>query len=429
MFIIYVNLDYHRLPLALREQFSFAAEQLAQADQKLNQEKSILENVILSTCNRTEIYAVVDQIHTGRYYLKRFLANWFNVDLATINTYVMIEEQDAAVTHLFRVASGLESLIVGEPQILGQVKRSFFAAQANATTGAIFNHLFQEVITFAKRMHTEYKISEHSISSSQAGLHQIKSHLQALQGKQLAIVGLGEMGRQALDNAYNMGFSHIVLVNRTLSKAQHLAANFGQQVSAAPLTNLTEVLADSDAVITAVAAREPVITEQTLTKRRSNLVLIDLGVPRNIRLTPQLANQLHYYNIDQLTEIVQSNNELRQQLVKKIAAEIPVAVQDYYTWQRQLHIVPVIKELRESALAVQGTALTSLQRKLPELDEHELKVIRKHMKSIVNQLIKQPIKTIKELSVTTDAEVDIDFFKQIFGLDEDEATAKKEVAK
>ena len=96
MFIIYVNLDYHRLPLALREQFSFAAEQLAQADQKLNQEKSILENVILSTCNRTEIYAVVDQIHTGRYYLKRFLANWFNVDLATINTYVMIEEQDAA---------------------------------------------------------------------------------------------------------------------------------------------------------------------------------------------------------------------------------------------------------------------------------------------------------------------------------------------
>ncbi|MFD0897114.1 glutamyl-tRNA reductase [Loigolactobacillus binensis] len=427
MYIIYLNLDYQRLPLALREQFTFTTQELVQADQQLNQEKSVLENVILSTCNRTEIYAVVDQLHTGRYYLKRFLANWFNVELATINTYVKFEEQAAAVTHLFRVASGLESLLVGEAQILGQVKRAFFTAQANGTTGAIFNHLFQAVITFAKRMHATYKISEHSTSASQAGLHRIKTHLQSLTNKQLVIVGLGVMGRQVLDNAYSMGFSRIILVNRTLSKAQNIASKFGRQVSAVPWSHLTAVLAHADAVITATAATQPIIVQQTLSSFQADLILIDLGVPRNIKLSTSLATILPCYDIDQLTTIVQANDGLRQQLVQKINLAIPAAVQAYYLWQQQLHIVPVIKELRESALDIQATALASLQRKLPELDEHELKVIRKHMKSIVNQMIKQPIKTVKELSVTAAAESDIAFFEQIFGLTGAEKVVNKEV--
>ncbi|WP_369406548.1 hypothetical protein [Lentilactobacillus kisonensis] len=162
--------------------------------------------MILSTCNRTEIYAVVDQVHTGRYYLKRFLSRWFNMPLEQIDGWVNIGVKENAVKHLFEVAVGLDSLIMGEPQILGQVKQAFFNAEDNGTTGVIFKHLFQQVISFAKRMHTKYPTSELSLTSHQAGLHQIKTHLGSVKGKTLAVVGLGDVGSHLLKKCQHDGF-------------------------------------------------------------------------------------------------------------------------------------------------------------------------------------------------------------------------------
>ncbi len=416
MFVISVSLNYQKLPLPIREQFVFSKPETVRANRLLNTEKSILENVILSTCNRTEVYAVVDQIHTGRYYIKRFLANWFHVDLEQINQWVKVETERAAVTHIFRVAAGLESLIAGEPQILGQVKAAFFVARDQSVTGVILNHLFQQAVTVAKQLHTDYRVSELSQTSGQAALHQIKVTLGRLNGKVLTIVGLGEEGQHVLKNASTMGFQKILIVNRTAEKATRLAQQFGTGVYAASLNQLPLILGQTDALIMATAAKTPLLAGSQLQSAVNRLkIIVDLGVPRNVAQSG-LPQEIEYDDLDHLTAILSQNQHRKQAMLQQMAAQIPAAVADFYRWQQELHVVPIIRELRESSLKVEESVYDSLVRKLPDLDAHAQKVIHKHLKSIVNQMIKGPIKQIKELSTTADAHDDLAFFCQLFDL-------------
>ncbi|MBB1069498.1 glutamyl-tRNA reductase [Limosilactobacillus sp. RRLNB_1_1] len=410
MYLMCVSLNYHQLPIELREKFSFSADEIPKANRLLNAEKSILENLLISTCNRTEIYAVVDQIHTGRYYIKRFLAEWFHYTVEEFNQYVSITTKDDAASHLFRVIVGLDSLIKGEPQILGQMKNAFQVATDQGTTGVILNHLFRQAITFSKRMHTEYRVSELAQSSGQAGLHQIKSDFGSLEGKSLAVIGLGHIGKHTAYNASNMGFSKVLLLNRTDQKAEQIANELQGVVEARPFSQLDSVMAEVDAAVFAASVKEPLY--QVTNDRQQ--VIIDLGVPRNVANNSECVN---YYDIDNLHSILETNDTKKNQMLNQIAKEIPLEVNDFYVWEKQLHIVPVIRGLREHSLKIEGEAYDSLLRKLPELNAHERKVISKHMKSIINQMIKGPIKEIKELSVTPGATADIDFFCKIFGMD------------
>lgn len=405
-----VSLNYHQLPIELREKFSFSADEVPKANRLLNAEKSILENLLISTCNRTEIYAVVDQVHTGRYYIKRFLAEWFHYTVEEFNQYVSITTKDDAASHLFRVIVGLDSLIKGEPQILGQMKNAFQVATDQGTTGVILNHLFRQAITFSKRMHTEYRVSELAQSSGQAGLHQIKSNFGSLEGKSLAIIGLGHIGKHTAYNASNMGFSKVLLLNRTDQKAEQIANELQGVVEARPFSQLDSVMAEVDAAVFAASVKEPLYR---VTDDRQQ-VIVDLGVPRNVAYDSECVN---YYDIDNLHSILETNDTKKNQMLNQIAKKIPIEVNDFYVWEKQLHIVPVIRGLREHSLKIEGEAYDSLLRKLPELNAHERKVISKHMKSIINQMIKGPIKEIKELSVTPGATADIDFFCKIFGMD------------
>lgn len=410
MYLMCVSLNYHQLPIELREKFSFSADEIPKANRLLNAEKSILENLLISTCNRTEIYAVVDQVHTGRYYIKRFLAEWFHYTVEEFNQYVSITTKDDAASHLFRVIVGLDSLIKGEPQILGQMKNAFQVATDQGTTGVILNHLFRQAITFSKRMHTEYRVSELAQSSSQAGLHQIKSDFGSLEGKSLAVIGLGHIGKHTAYNASNMGFSKVLLLNRTDQKAEQIANELQGVVEARPFSQLDSVMTEVDAAVFAASVKEPLYR---VTDDRQQ-VIVDLGVPRNVADDSECVN---YYDIDNLHSILETNDTKKNQMLNQIAKKIPIEVNDFYVWEKQLHIVPVIRGLREHSLKIEGEAYDSLLRKLPELNVHERKVISKHMKSIINQMIKGPIKEIKELSVTPGATADIDFFCKIFGMD------------
>ncbi|MDH5105162.1 glutamyl-tRNA reductase [Lentilactobacillus diolivorans] len=428
MFIIYVSLNYQKLPIDIREKFVLSKDELVQANRLLNEEKSILENVILSTCNRTDVYAVVDQIHTGRYYIKRFLANWFHMDLDQINRWVEIGTKEVAVTHLMRVSTGLESLIVGEPQILGQVKDAFFLARDNQTTGAILDHLFKQAITFSKKMHTDYRVSELAQTSGQVGLHQIKQTLGSVDGKRLAIVGLGEVGDHVLKNASTMGFGQILILNHHDSKAIEQADQYPEMIDARPWRQLLATLNQSDAVVMATSSKQALLSGDAIANTSALKIIIDLGVPRNVAKAG-LPDQVRYYDIDHITGIIAENKIEKQQMLNKIADQVPAAVQDFYVWQKQLHVVPVIRQLRESSLNVEKVVYDSLLRKLPDLDAHQRKVISKHMKSIINQMIKGPIKEIKELSVQDGANADLRFFCDIFGLSFDEIISQQRSSK
>ena len=259
-------------------------------------------------------------------------------------------------------------------------------------------------------MHTEYRVSELAQSSSQAGLHQIKSDFGSLEGKSLAVIGLGHIGKHTAYNASNMGFSKVLLLNRTDQKAEQIANELQGVVEARPFSRLDSVMAEVDAAVFAASVKEPLYR---VTDDRQQ-VIVDLGVPRNVADDSESVN---YYDIDNLHSILETNDTKKNQMLNQIAKEIPLEVNNFYVWEKQLHIVPVIRGLREHSLKIEGEAYDSLLRKLPELNAHERKVISKHMKSIINQMIKGPIKEIKELSVTPGATSDIDFFCKIFGMD------------
>ncbi len=197
MHILKVGFNYKTTPVEIREKFTFNEEKLAEAMIALKDQKSILEDVIVSTCNRTEMYAVVDQLHTGRFYIKQFLADWFKEEKETFSTYLQITEDDGAIEHLFRVTTGLDSMVLGETQILGQLKQAFSKGQLANTTGTIFNELFKQAITFGKRMHKETGIGEHAVSISYAAVELAKEKFGDLSDKHVAILGAGKMGELA----------------------------------------------------------------------------------------------------------------------------------------------------------------------------------------------------------------------------------------
>ena len=429
MHIVVVGLNYKTAPVEIRERLTFEPTQIGEAMTQLQNKKSILENVIISTCNRTEIYAVVDQLHTGRFYIKQFLSEWFQLEQNDFVPYLFVYEQDGALNHLFQVSCGLNSMVVGETQILGQVRTSFLEAQSIKSTGTVFNQLFKQAITLAKKAHTETDIGANAVSVSYAAVELAKKIFGTLANKNVLILGAGKMGELAIQNLYSNGAKNVTVINRTVEKAEVLANRF--EGIAKPLNELQCALIDADIVISSTGAKNFVITKTMMNAvdkiRRGNpLFMVDIAVPRD--LDPMIAEleSVFLYDIDDLEGIVEANLQERQKEAEKIMLMIEAEISEFNQWLHLLGIVPVISALREKALAIQGETMQSLERKLPHLSERDRKVINKHTKSIINQMLKDPILQAKELASLPDAEQSLILFKKIFNLDQIEESKSNE---
>jgi glutamyl-tRNA reductase len=426
--IVVVGVNYKTAPVEIREKLTFSESELVDAMKQLQQQKSILENVIVSTCNRTEVYAVVDQLHTGRYYIKSFLANWFHMEIDALTPYLNIMENEAAVEHLFRVASGLDSMILGETQILGQVKSSYLLAQEHGTIGTIFNQLFKQAVTFAKRAHSETEIGANAVSVSYAAVELAKKIFGDLSSKHVLIIGAGKMGELAAQNLYGSGVGKVTVVNRTLEKAKQLAEKFSG--TAKSLCELSCALLEADIVISSTGAKDYIITKEMMVhvekmRKGRPLFMVDIAVPRD--LDPALAEleSVFLYDIDDLEGIVQANLEERKKAAEQIERMIGTELVAFQQWLHTLGVVPVIAALREKALAIQAETMRSIERKLPHLSERDRKVLNKHTKSIINQLLRDPILRAKELAAEPNAEEALQLFMKIFNI-EDEVKAQKQ---
>ncbi|KQL53378.1 glutamyl-tRNA reductase [Heyndrickxia shackletonii] len=421
MYIIAVGLNYKTAPVEIRERLSFNEEELQSAMTALKEKKSILENVIVSTCNRTEVYAVVDQLHTGRYYIKDFLAEWFQMEKDEFSPYLFIYEQDAAVEHLFKVICGLNSMVLGETQILGQVRNSFLTGQQAGSTGTIFNHLFKEAITIAKKGHSETEIGSNAVSVSYAAVELAKKIFGNLKDKHVLIIGAGKMGELAIENLHGSGATNITVINRTFEKAKNLADRF--QGNAKTLQEMQCALVDADILISSTGSKDYVITKEmmdSVNKMRKNrpLFMVDIAVPRD--LDPQISEteNIFLYDIDDLEGIVEANLAERKKAADKIMMMIEEAIVHFNEWVNMLGVVPVITALREKALAIQAETMKSIERKMPNLTEREKKILSKHTKSIVNQLLKDPVSQAKEIAAEPNAELHLALFKRIFNIQE-----------
>lgn len=415
-----VGLNYKTAPVEIRERLTFNETDLGEAMVKLQTKKSILENVILSTCNRTEIYAIVDQLHTGRYYIKEFLSDWFGIDQTEFSPFLSYYEEDSAVEHLLRVSCGLTSMVLGETQILGQVRSAFLCAQEKSATGTVFNQLFKQALTVAKRGQTETEIGANAVSVSYAAVELAKKIFGSLDSKNILILGAGKMGELAAENLQGSGHLKVTVINRTYSKAVALAEHFNGQAKA--MEELQSALVEADILISSTSAKNFVISKEIVDaavkmRKGKPLFMVDIAVPRDI--DPQIGEieNVFLYDIDDLEGIVEANLQERKKAAEKIMIMIEKEVVEFNQWLDTLGVVPVISALREKALTIQAATMESITRKIPNLSDHDKKVLNKHTKSIINQLLKDPILQAKEMASRPDAEDELRLFTKIFNID------------
>ena len=421
MHTIVVGLNYKTAPVEIREKLSFIESELPQAMEALQKQKSILENVIVSTCNRTEIYAVVDQLHTGRHFVKQFLANWFDLPVETFSSYLTIREEDEAVEHLFKVTAGIDSMVLGETQILGQVKKSFLSGQEIGTTGTVYNQLFKQAVTFAKRAHNETAIGENAVSVSYAAVELAKKIFGSLQRKHVAILGAGKMGELAIENLYGSGVGKVTVINRTFEKAESLAAKFHGEAKS--MKELQCSLLEADILITSTGATDYVIDYELMQfverlRKGKPLFMVDIAVPRDIDPRVGELPNVFLYDIDDLQGIVEANLAERERAAADITNMIGEEVVQFKDWVATLGVVPVISALRKKANRIQQETMTSIENKMPDLTERERKILSKHTKSIINQLLKEPILQAKEMANSPKANEQLRLFQQIFGIED-----------
>lgn len=421
MHIVVVGLNYRTAPVEIREKFAFFEQDLPQALAELKETKSILECVIVATCNRTEIYAVVDRVHLCGHYISSFIERWFQVPKEEFSKHLYTYEDDKAIEHLLRVTSGLDSMVIGETQILGQVRDAFLLSQSLKATGIFFNTLFKQAITFAKRAHSETSIGENPVSVSYAAVELGKRIFGSYANKTIMIIGAGKMSELTVKHLHSNGVGKVIVVNRTYERAVELAEKFNGVPCGAE--HMLERLNEVDIVISSTGAPGYVLTRDQLQnvmhKRKSKpLFMMDIAVPRD--LDPQISelSNVFLYDIDDLQAIVANHLQERRKEAVKIEGMIAVEIAAFEQWKKTLGLSPVIQALQAKANSVHEETMESLLKKLPDLDDREIKVIRKLTKSIVNQMLRDPILRIKEMSAGKRGDEAVEMFTKIFALEE-----------
>jgi glutamyl-tRNA reductase len=431
MHIVAAGLNYRTAPVEIREKFAIAEQDLPRALAGLKATKSVLECVIVATCNRTELYAVVDRVPVCKHYIPVFLEQWFGIPREEFAGHLYMHEDNEAVRHLFRVTAGLDSMVIGETQILGQVRDAFLLAQQQNATGTYFNNLFKQAVTQAKRAHSETSIGNNPVSVSYAAVELGKRIFGSYAGKKVAILGAGKMSELTVKHLYANGADKVFVINRTYEKAVELAAKFNGIPSG--MDQLLDRLVQADIVISSTGSKDYVLTKEQLApvlhKRKSRpLFMMDIAVPRD--LDPQIGElgNVFLYDIDDLEAIVDNHLAERRKEAVKIEAMIETELLAFVQWTKTLGVSPVIRALQTKANAIHEETMDSLMKKLPDLDEREQKVIQKLTKSIVNQMLRDPILRIKEMAAEKHGDEALDMFTKIFALEEQLAEQEAEEA-
>lgn len=401
MFVIVFSINYKFAPVEIREKIHFEEGDIGRVTRMLNSKESIEENVVLSTCNRTEIYVCTRNDSLAIKSISEFISEWFGLEVEKFVPFVQIEKNEKAIEHLFNVSAGLYSMVIGECQILGQVKSSFAKSQECKTSGTIFNELFKQAITFAKKVHTETELGKKAVSVSYAAVELAKKLIDDLAKKNILIVGAGEMAELAAINFASQG-SFVTIANRSVGRAEKLAKKInGNHISLDELKNLDKY----DLLVGSTSAREYIITEKLIRNNKKNtnpLFVIDISLPRNVEPDIKNISNVFLFDIDFLNDIVKENLSERLKIGKRISKTIELEIKKFNEWLKILEVKPIIFSLTEKANKIHQSVFSSIERKLPDLTKKEKEVIYKHTKSITNQLLREPITEIKRSGLVED---------------------------
>jgi len=408
MHIAVVGLSHRTAPVEIRERLSIPEQSLEATLQQLRSQEQVLEASILSTCNRLEIYTLLRHPEAGIDAVASFLTGVSGLAEEELRPHLFTYHHAEAVAHLLRVAAGLDSLVLGEGQILSQVKKMVRLGQEYRSIGPILNRLLSQAVSTGKRVRTETNLGTGAVSISSAAveLAQLKigqarglDDLVPLDQEQVAVVGAGRMARLLLQHLQAKGCRGAVLLNRTVSRAETLAADFpALPVQCRPLDDLDHCLSTCSLVFTSTAAEEPVITAARLERlnRRSSLMLIDIGVPRNISPDVAELQGVESFDVDDLQEVVNRNQEARREMAAEAELLLREEARLFLEWWDGLEAVPLVNRLRLQLEDIRKQELQkALSRMGPDLSARERKVVEALSKGIINKILHTPVTNLR----------------------------------
>ena len=364
MSFIVLGINHRTAPVEIREKVVFTDQELPEALAELTHLATVREAVIVSTCNRTELYCYADQAQPD---LAKWLAHWHDLGSHHIESSLYSLSDARAIGHLFSVAAGLDSMILGEPQILGQLKDAYRAAQAQHATGPHLHRLFQAAFSVAKRIRSGTAIGANTVSVAAAAVNLARTVFENLSERTALLVGAGETIQLAARHLAGNGVKRMIVANRTLANAQQLAQEFSGY--AITLDALAAHLPEADIVISSTASPEPVITHAAVkaalrARKRRPMFMVDIAVPRDIEPKVAELEDVYFFTIDDLHSVVQENLETRRLAARDADKLIAAEIEAFEQQQKTLDAVPAIRQIREHADAVRAQTLEQAQRLL-----------------------------------------------------------------
>jgi len=402
MALIVLGINHKSAPVEVREQLAFNIKELREAaDQVFSHMSGIDEKVILSTCNRVEIYAHVDNIEDGLASLKRFLYRYNEIPEGTLEKYFYHYALDDAVQHLFEVSASLDSMVIGEPQILGQVKSAYHSARSVRATGKVLNQLFEKAFSVAKKIRTETAIAEKAVSISYAAVEMATRIFGNLEGRVVLLIGAGEMIELAGKHLVNQGVKTILVSNRNYDRAARLATELGG--SAVKYDEFQDQLVNADIVISSTGAPHYVIKKEAVElaarHRAGNpIFFIDIAVPRDIEPSVNDLQNVFLYDIDDLNSVVNDNLAEREKEAEKARAIIRAEVNSFVSWLDRLEVEPTIIAIRKKAEDIKKRELQKTFARL-KLDEHQKQTVEAMASSIINKILHDPTLHLKNQTI------------------------------
>ena len=396
MHILLTGLDQKTAPLELRERVAFTADQLSDALPRLG--GSVGEAVIVSTCNRTEVYTTADEPEEASALVRRFVADYHGLDgAAPVEGFRDLVDADA-VGHLFRVAGGLDSMIVGESQILGQVRQALAAASAAGTLSAPLSRLFHRAIRAGRRVREETGVGRNALSVSFAAVRLAQTVLGDLSGARVLLIGAGEAGKLVAEALRKTGVGELAVTNRTARRALELAGELGGR--AVPFDRLDAAVVDADIVIAATEAPGHLLSAETLraanARRDRGTFMFDLAVPRNIDPEAASIDGVSLYNIDDLGAVAEDNLRERRKAAAAAESVVDEEVAGFVEWWSALDALPLVMELRERAEGTRRREMARALERLEEVSEADASVIDDLTRAIVNKLLHAPTVSLKQ---------------------------------
>ena len=428
MSVLLFGVSHRSAPVSVLEQLSTDESDQIKIIDEMMQSPLVTEAMVLSTCNRVEVYTVVDAFHGGLAVIGQVLSEHSGMSLGDLTKYAYVRYSEAAVEHLFAVASGLDSAVVGEQQVLGQVRRAYAAAEANRTVGRVLHELAQRALAVGKRVHTDTAIDAAGASVVSVALGMADTKLGGLKGKTAVVVGAGAMGALSAAHLARAGVRDIHVVNRSLPRAQRLARKIRESAAGAEALSfdrLASALADADVVVSCTGAVRPVVSladvHHALAATRRDetdqpLVICDLGMPRDV--DPAVAGLPGVLVVDM--ERVQREPSARAAAADAEAARHIVAteVATYLAGQRMAEVTPTVTALRQRAADVVEAELLRLDNRLPGLDAAHRDEVAHTVRRVVDKLLHAPTVRIKQLASAPGGDTYAEALRELFELDQ-----------